>query len=148
MFSETTTTGLNISVNLKEHLSRKIIEAEKMPHTNGNGIIPSHTNDNSIVAERDEPATRPGNLFTEQISQEYHNNPETGYYIPTTTLDSAANRKLRIITVGAGMSGIMLAHDIERDCENVDHVIYEKNPEVGGTWVCLRVYPWMHAVLT
>lgn len=86
------------------------------------------------------PKTRPGNLFTEQISHEYHNNEKTRYYIPTTTLGAPENRKLKVITIGAGISGIMLAHDIERDCQNVEHVIYEKNGEVGGTWVLNFVY--------
>ncbi|KAJ2893376.1 hypothetical protein MKZ38_008740 [Zalerion maritima] len=84
--------------------------------------------------------TRPGNMFTENISPEYHNNPETGYYIPLTTLGDPASRRLKVITIGAGMSGIMLAHNIERDCQNIEHVIYEKNSEVGGTWLQNR-YP-------
>lgn len=43
-------------------------------------------------------------------------------------------RDLRIITVGAGASGLNLAHQIDRHMQRVIHVVYEKNPEVGGTW--------------
>lgn len=43
-------------------------------------------------------------------------------------------RDLRIITVGAGASGLNLAHQIEKHMKHVAHIIYEKNPEVGGTW--------------
>ncbi|KIW30173.1 uncharacterized protein PV07_05935 [Cladophialophora immunda] len=43
-------------------------------------------------------------------------------------------RKLRIVTIGAGASGLNLAHQIEQHMENVEHVIYEKNADVGGTW--------------
>jgi len=43
-------------------------------------------------------------------------------------------RQLRIITIGAGAGGLNLARNIELQMKNVDHIIYEKNPEVGGTW--------------
>ncbi|KAL2676431.1 hypothetical protein Neosp_010189 [[Neocosmospora] mangrovei] len=42
-------------------------------------------------------------------------------------------RHLRIVTVGAGAAGLNLAYQLERHMKAVDHVIYEKNPEVGGT---------------
>ena len=56
----------------------------------------------------------------------------TTYEIQDTNLGHA--RDLRIITVGAGASGLNLAHQINKHMKNVTHVIYEKNPEVGGTW--------------
>jgi cation diffusion facilitator CzcD-associated flavoprotein CzcO len=40
----------------------------------------------------------------------------------------------RIITIGAGAAGLNLARQIDKYMENVDHVIYEKNADVGGTW--------------
>lgn len=43
-------------------------------------------------------------------------------------------RPLRIITIGAGASGLNLARHIELHMDNVEHVIYEKNEDVGGTW--------------
>jgi hypothetical protein len=43
-------------------------------------------------------------------------------------------RQLRVITIGAGAAGLNMARHIELHMENVDHIIYEKNPEVGGTW--------------
>lgn len=48
----------------------------------------------------------------------------------------------RVLTIGAGMSGILMAHLIQRDCINVTHVIYEKNGDIGGTWleVCKTCY--------
>lgn len=33
------------------------------------------------------------------------------------------------------MSGILMAHLIQRDCLNVTHIIYEKNGDIGGTWL-------------
>jgi len=41
---------------------------------------------------------------------------------------------LKIIGIGAGINGILAAIKMPRRIENLDLVIYEKNPEVGGTW--------------
>jgi hypothetical protein len=76
------------------------------------------------------------------------------YKIPNTTLYDPANRMMRVITIGAGYSGvrhlslpltlrnpvtnpeqIMMAYKIQQQCHNVEHVIYERNPEIGGTYV-------------
>jgi len=46
-------------------------------------------------------------------------------------------RRLRLVCVGAGYSGLTLAHKVqhEKKLEDViDLQIYEKNDEVGGTW--------------
>jgi cation diffusion facilitator CzcD-associated flavoprotein CzcO len=45
-----------------------------------------------------------------------------------------------VLTIGAGFSGILLAYQIQKHCENVEHVIYEKNADLGGTWLENR-YP-------
>jgi hypothetical protein len=50
------------------------------------------------------------------------------------------NRRLRILSIGAGVSGILMAYQIQKLCENVDHVIYEKNEDIAGTWLENR-YP-------
>ncbi|KAM0120697.1 hypothetical protein ACP6JC_002709 [Aspergillus fumigatus] len=51
-------------------------------------------------------------------------------------------RKLRVVCIGAGFSGLILAYKLkhERPIDFVDYTIYEKNPEVGGTWY-ENVYP-------
>ncbi|KAJ5371774.1 hypothetical protein N7517_003780 [Penicillium concentricum] len=49
-------------------------------------------------------------------------------------------RRLRLICVGAGASGIQLAYKAERLLKNIDLQIYEKNSEIGGTWLENR-YP-------
>jgi len=46
-------------------------------------------------------------------------------------------RKLRMVCIGAGYSGLTLAHKIQHEQKlesNIDFTIYEKNPDVGGTW--------------
>lgn len=49
-------------------------------------------------------------------------------------------RHLRIVCVGAGAAGLQLAYKAERVLENVELQIYEKNDDVGGTWLENR-YP-------
>jgi cation diffusion facilitator CzcD-associated flavoprotein CzcO len=63
-----------------------------------------------------------------------------GYTVPDVTLRDPKNRPMRVVTVGAGYSGIMLAYKIERELQNVEHVIYEKNGDIGGAWLENR-YP-------
>lgn len=43
-------------------------------------------------------------------------------------------RSLRVIAIGAGASGLNLGRQIDKHMSNIDLTIYEKNPEVGGTW--------------
>ncbi|KAL2848154.1 monooxygenase [Aspergillus pseudoustus] len=43
-------------------------------------------------------------------------------------------RHVKIICVGAGASGLCLAYKLQRSFEDFDLTIYEKNPEVSGTW--------------
>ncbi|KAF5561492.1 sterigmatocystin biosynthesis monooxygenase stcW [Fusarium napiforme] len=43
-------------------------------------------------------------------------------------------RFVKIICVGAGVSGLCLAYKLRRSFQNYSLTIYEKNPEVGGTW--------------
>lgn len=51
-------------------------------------------------------------------------------------------RKLRVVCIGAGFSGLILAHKLkhEQPLPFIDFKIYEKNTEVGGTWL-ENVYP-------
>ncbi|KAH8654484.1 flavin-binding monooxygenase-like protein [Tricladium varicosporioides] len=66
--------------------------------------------------------------------------PQDGYKIQDITFKDPKNRRLKVLTIGAGVSGIMMAYKIQKDCENVEHVIYEKNDDIGGTWLENR-YP-------
>ncbi|EXJ88120.1 hypothetical protein A1O1_05048 [Capronia coronata CBS 617.96] len=49
-------------------------------------------------------------------------------------------RPVRIITIGAGASGLNVARNVSRHMKNVELQIYEKNDGVGGTWLENR-YP-------
>ncbi|OQD90612.1 hypothetical protein PENANT_c001G08521 [Penicillium antarcticum] len=52
------------------------------------------------------------------------------------------SRRIRVVCIGAGFSGLILAHKLkhEQPLDFVDLTIYEKNSEVGGTWL-ENVYP-------
>ncbi|KAF2444597.1 FAD/NAD(P)-binding domain-containing protein [Karstenula rhodostoma CBS 690.94] len=68
-----------------------------------------------------------------------------GYSIPNITYNMCASldpstRRMKVITIGAGFSGILLAYRIQKHCQNVEHVIYEKNADIGDTWLEIR-YP-------
>lgn len=43
-------------------------------------------------------------------------------------------RPLKVIYIGAGVSGILAAIHFRKHVPSLDLVIYEKNPEIGGTW--------------
>ena len=44
------------------------------------------------------------------------------------------SRPLRVIIIGADFSSILMAYQIQKYCQNVEHVIYEKNADIGSTW--------------
>lgn len=71
-------------------------------------------------------------------------NSEKDFSIPLNTEYAYKARKLRIVTIGAGFSGLLMAHKIQHRFpelhEFVDHTIYEARSDVGGTWL-INNYP-------
>ncbi|EIM90702.1 FAD/NAD-P-binding domain-containing protein [Stereum hirsutum FP-91666 SS1] len=55
-----------------------------------------------------------------------------GYKIPEQVYGTL--KPIKVIAIGAGISGISLAHDVQENGENIDLTIYEMGPSVGGTW--------------
>lgn len=43
-------------------------------------------------------------------------------------------RSLRVIHIGAGASGILLAKFLPEQLKNVSFTCYDKNSDIGGTW--------------
>ncbi|KAK6359205.1 hypothetical protein TWF696_000369 [Orbilia brochopaga] len=43
-------------------------------------------------------------------------------------------RRIKVIVIGAGISGILAGIRLPQRVPNLELVIYDKNPEVGGTW--------------
>ncbi|KAF9449468.1 FAD/NAD(P)-binding domain-containing protein [Macrolepiota fuliginosa MF-IS2] len=44
-------------------------------------------------------------------------------------------RFLKVICVGAGASGLLFAYKLQRSFENFELTLYEKNEDIGGTWL-------------
>lgn len=49
-------------------------------------------------------------------------------------------KHVRIVGIGAGASGLNMIRTLRKSMSNYEHVIYEKNDKVGGTWAENR-YP-------
>ncbi|CAI7583624.1 hypothetical protein PCG10_008630 [Penicillium crustosum] len=64
--------------------------------------------------------------------------------IPLNTDYAYKPRKMRVVTIGAGFSGLLMAHKFQHRFpeleEFVDHTIYEARNDVGGTWL-INTYP-------
>lgn len=45
-----------------------------------------------------------------------------------------AERHINIVVVGAGASGLLMAYKLQKHFKNYTLTVYEKNPEVSGTW--------------
>lgn len=60
----------------------------------------------------------------------------TGEANPYTVKDEPIGtlRRVRIVTIGAGVSGINMIRTLRLHTRNFEHVVYEKNSEIGGTW--------------
>jgi hypothetical protein len=53
-------------------------------------------------------------------------------------------RKLRVVTIGAGFSGLLMAHRLQHRFPEmqdiVEHTIFEARHKIGGTWL-VNTYP-------
>ncbi|RYC80541.1 putative sterigmatocystin biosynthesis monooxygenase stcW [Fusarium oxysporum f. sp. narcissi] len=82
--------------------------------------------------------------LSEKISVSNDAAPKTDpNWVPVLEAPVFKSRKLRVVCIGAGYSGLMLAwkwkYETPMD-DFIDLVIYDKNPDVGGTWLVNR-YP-------
>lgn len=62
--------------------------------------------------------------------------PETdqhGYRIHEQPMGT--KRKVKVILMGAGASSLNFFKKAEEEMENIDIVCYEKNTDIGGTWL-------------
>lgn len=65
------------------------------------------------------PASNTVPAITARMELPHHTNAE-GYFVPDTTYHDPKNRRMRVITIGAGFSGILLAYRLQRELENVE----------------------------
>jgi cation diffusion facilitator CzcD-associated flavoprotein CzcO len=45
-----------------------------------------------------------------------------------------AERHVKVICIGAGASGLLMAYKLQKHFKNYSLTVYEKNAEVSGTW--------------
>jgi cation diffusion facilitator CzcD-associated flavoprotein CzcO len=65
------------------------------------------------------------------------------FCIPFNNTTLRTPRKIRVICIGAGLAGLTLAYKIQHEAQIEDFVdlaIYERQADVGGTWLANR-YP-------
>jgi ribulose 1,5-bisphosphate synthetase/thiazole synthase len=43
-------------------------------------------------------------------------------------------RTLKVVVIGAGASGLLLAYKVQRHFDNFQLQVFEKNPAVSGVW--------------
>jgi hypothetical protein len=118
----------------------KGLKTANPPVANGraNGHVNGHANGNSngngVVAGLKEAVKSVLNGSADSVDDAFALNEQFAY----------TPRKLRIITIGAGFSGLILAHKFQHRFselqEFVDHTIYEGRHDLGGTWL-VNNYP-------
>ena len=98
-------------------------------------MAPSAIREDSPPAPSGPPKIPTIPLVASPEAQRLFNWPEqnnAGYRIKEEPMGT--KRKLRVVVLGAGVSGINFTKTAQDKLENVEIVCYEKNDEVGGTW--------------
>jgi cation diffusion facilitator CzcD-associated flavoprotein CzcO len=90
----------------------------------------------TTVASHPDPDAIPAS--DDKHDNTWYNQDFDGYRVSEYPLYE--KRQVRVVCVGAGAAGLQLAYKAERALEKVDLQIYEKNNDVGGTWLENR-YP-------
>lgn len=89
-----------------------------------------------LIAGMPDPGEIPASDAVHENS--WYNQDFDGYRVTEEVLYT--KRHLRIVCVGAGAAGLQIAYKAERALSNIDLQIYEKNADIGGTWLENR-YP-------
>jgi len=50
-----------------------------------------------------------------------------GYKIPDITFRDPRNRRLKVLTIGAGVSGILMAYQIQKQCQKYGSIFLFQN---------------------
>lgn len=93
----------------------------------------------------------PGDLADENVRIRDQLPPETdqhGYHIREQPMGT--KKRVKVILMGAGASSLNFFKKAEEEMENLDIVCYEKNADIGGTWLENRYYfysTYIHLVL-
>ena len=110
----------------------------RAPETEGelpkvNGVTPAKPVTNGTYSN---------GTHTNGITNGYDNTTEDPFKLAKGFAYSA--RKIKVFTIGAGFSGLLMAHKFQHRFPEmqdiVDHTIFEAHNEVGGTWL-VNDYP-------
>ena len=89
----------------------------------------------AILKDLVKSMTKSAQVITKSVSPE---DADDAYAIRESPMGS--KRPLKVIFMGMGASGINFAAQLQKSMENIDLVVYEKNHDLGGTWLENR-YP-------
>ncbi|EKJ74137.1 hypothetical protein FPSE_05676 [Fusarium pseudograminearum CS3096] len=106
-----------------------------MPHTGGINVgnMPNFLS-NSMTTVNSSYASKTPSVSTTEIHSPTQTTPqEKTKPLPSQRCMDQA-RPLKVIYIGGGISGICGAIEFRKQVPDVDLVIYEKNPDLGGTW--------------
>jgi cation diffusion facilitator CzcD-associated flavoprotein CzcO len=98
------------------------------------------TSNNSAMADGVSTSETPNGVLSPKID------PYASIKIPMHDVPAFTPRKkLRVVTIGAGYSGMIFAHKLQYKYEKeaaaiIDHTIYESKSDAGGTWIA-NSYP-------
>ncbi|KAJ5772312.1 hypothetical protein N7520_002841 [Penicillium odoratum] len=70
--------------------------------------------------------------MTHFLSGEWRQSEQPASVVENRSVDES--RRLRVIVIGAGISGIFSCIRFIQKVPNLDLCIYDKNPDIGGTW--------------
>lgn len=103
-------------------------EVPSLPHVNGESL---KTKAPAVNGTRSSPATAHTNG---DLTDPFSLNQQYAY----------TSRKLKVITIGAGFSGLILAHKFQHRFPEIqdiiENTIYESRSDIGGTWL-VNDYP-------
>lgn len=112
------------------------VEAQPQHHANGFHNV-SEANPSAIGISK----TQATNGYPYSSPDHYASIKIPMHDVPAFT----PRKKLRVVTIGAGYSGMIFAHKLQYKYENelstlIEHVIYESKSDAGGTWIA-NSYP-------
>lgn len=105
-------------------------------HSNGtNGVKSTLTNGNGASFKTPKPDLTPGPSIPEPMTKMTTSHLDASYKIVERPIGT--RRRIRVVCMGAGYSGLMMAMVFSQRMKdkNAELVIYERNEDLGGTWL-------------
>lgn len=102
----------------------------KLVHTNGNA-----TSSNNLKTPK--PDLTPGPSTPEPLAEKTAAGPHLDASYNIVERPIGTRRRIRVVCMGAGYSGLMMAMVFSERMKdkNAELVIYERNDDLGGTWL-------------